>query len=170
MLDKVLMKSVGILITNRIQERIRKNQIVPPTNKSGKSTLVDSGRLMKSIKFRVSGNTIIIGSNVAYAKIHHEGGIIYPKKAKYLTIPLCPEAKGKSARDFTDTYIAKGIIFRKLGKDQDEKKDEALYKLQKSVKIPARPYMFLDSRDKSFIQETIIDYFEEKIRREHGIQ
>jgi len=161
MIDKVLLKEIGSTIALRIQDRIRSNKIVPPTQKTdGKSTLIDTTRLIKSIRYRVSGKIIYVGSNVIYAKIHHEGGVITPKNAKYLAIPINPIAKGKSPRDFEDTFIKKGVIFRNMGKG----KIVALYVLKKKVTIPARPYMFIDNQDKSHIQNLIIEYYQNKIK------
>ncbi len=157
-----LMKSIGILISNKIKQRIRSGKVQPQTNKTnGKKTLNESGRLWRSITYKIKGNTIIVGTNVKYAKIHHFGGTIFPKKAKYLAIPLTPAAKVKSPRDWENTFIKKGIIFRNL----DNGNVEALYALKKSVKIPARPYMFIDNKDKTLIQNQIIKFYESKIKQ-----
>ena len=43
---------------------------------------------MGSINFKVNGETIIIGSNKKYAKIHQEGGTIYPKSKPFLQFKL----------------------------------------------------------------------------------
>jgi phage gpG-like protein len=102
----------------------------------------------------------VVGTNVTYARIHQEGGTITPKRAKYLAIPLTPAAKVKRPLEWEDTFIRKGIIFRNLGKD----KVEALYKLQKSVKIPARPYLFISPEDENQISNIINKYYDNKIR------
>ncbi len=164
--DQQLLKAIGVKITMNIKKRIRDNKIKPSTTdkQKRKATLTDSGNLLNSINYVIRENTIVVGTNVTYARIHHEGGTIVPKKAKYLAIPLTPAAKVKSPLEWEDTYIAKGIIFRKLGKDQDENKDEALYKLQKSVKIPARPYLFISPEDENQISNIISKYYDNKIR------
>lgn len=160
--DKRLLKAIGATITTNIKRRIRENQIKPETtNKSkNKATLTESGRLVNSITYTVRGSSIVVGTNLTYAKIQHEGGTILPKKAKYLAIPLTPAAKLKSPREWDDTFIKKGIIFRNLDND----KIEALYKLQKSVKIPARPYLFINQTDENQIKKLIIHYYNAKIR------
>jgi phage gpG-like protein len=160
--DQNLLKAIGAKITMNIKRRIIDNKIKPstPDKQKRKATLTDSGNLLNSIKYVIRDNTIVVGTNVKYARIHHEGGTIVPKKAKYLAIPLTPAAKVKKPLDWEDTFISKGIIFRKLGKG----KIEALYKLQKSVKIPARPYMFIDSADQSQISNLITSYYDKKIR------
>lgn len=166
MTDQVLMEAIGARISDNIKRRIIANQIKPTTKDKEKkrATLVESSNLVNSITYKISGNTILVGTNLKYARIHHEGGTIVPKTAKYLAIPLTPAAKLKSPRDWEDTYIAKGIIFRKLGNEKDGEKDEALYKLQKSVKIPARPYLFIDEKDKTQITKLITAYYDSKIK------
>lgn len=49
------------------------------------SLLVDSGALRRSLKYSISGNTIIWTSNLPYAKIHNDGGYIKitPKMRKF---------------------------------------------------------------------------------------
>ena len=82
------------------------------------------------------------GERAKYADILETGGIIRPKKAKYLAIPI-GEAKTKSGvprgkpRDFKDTFIRKGILFQKYGK----KSVRPLFLLKKSVTIPAFRWM-----------------------------
>jgi phage gpG-like protein len=47
-----------------------------------------SGDLAKSVGYRVSGNRVVIGSNLTYARIHEFGGVIVPKRAKRLVFRL----------------------------------------------------------------------------------
>ncbi|MBI9113209.1 phage virion morphogenesis protein [Maridesulfovibrio ferrireducens] len=161
--DQQLLKAIGQVITRNIKSRIRQNKITPATpNKfKNKATLTDSGNLLSSITYAIRGSSIVVGTNVTYARIHQEGGTITPKRAKYLAIPLTPAAKVKRPLEWEDTFIRKGIIFRNLGND----KIEALYKLQKSVKIPARPYLFISPEDESQISNIISKYYDNKIRR-----
>jgi len=50
----------------------------------GKRLLTDTGRLRRSIIGRVQGSRLVIGTNLIYAGIHQEGGVIVPKKGKAL--------------------------------------------------------------------------------------
>lgn len=61
----------------------------------GGKTLVDTARLASSIQARFAGNTLTVGTNLIYARIHDEGGTIKPKKGKYLKFSL---GKGKGWR------------------------------------------------------------------------
>ena len=55
---------------------------------AGKKILTDSGRLQNSISYRASGRSLVIGTNLIYARIHQEGGVIKAKRARALMIPL----------------------------------------------------------------------------------
>lgn len=59
----------------------------------GGQTLRDTGLLQNSIDFATDRNGLTFGafvggSNIHYARIHQEGGVIKPKKAKYLAFTL----------------------------------------------------------------------------------
>jgi len=150
---------VGTEAVKFIKERLRTNQVKPSTakrNYAGQSgtTLLESGRLARSVKYRIEGDNIIIGSNLVYARIHHEGGIIQPVTAQYLAIPLNIKAKARRPRDFDNTFIAKGVIFQNNG-DEDP---TPLYALKKQVRIPARPYMFLNKSEQDRITDKVMTF------------
>ncbi|MDD4310649.1 MAG: phage virion morphogenesis protein, partial [Candidatus Cloacimonetes bacterium] len=109
-----LLRLIGALVVRQINQRIRSGKVTPATSKRG-TTLVERGKLLRSIKYRVDGAAVVIsagGANVPYARIHHDGGIIKPKNAKYLAIPLTAQAKLYKPRQYpAKTFIAKGIIF-----------------------------------------------------------
>jgi phage virion morphogenesis protein len=54
-----------------------------PVDRSGK-ILTDTARLQRSIDSAVSGDTVLVGSNLVYALIHQKGGEIRPVKKKSL--------------------------------------------------------------------------------------
>lgn len=79
---------------------------------------------------------------VTIAKVHEYGMTITPKKAKYLTIPSHPSAKGKSPRDFNDLFFiptsnGNGLLARNRGKDAFD----VYFVLVKSVTIPERSFL-----------------------------
>jgi phage gpG-like protein len=147
-----MLKGIGVLVVQQIRKRIRENRVTPKTGKAG-TTLYQRGKLSRSIKWRIEGDAVVIsagGADVPYARIQHEGGIIRPKHAKFLAIPLTPAAKEHKPREYPGaTFIRKGIIFEKL----ESGKVKALYALKKQVELPARPYMFLDPADETRIRE-----------------
>jgi len=156
-------RQAAVYAVNAIKRRIREGKVKPPTSKKDGTTLVESARLLNSITYRIEGNTIIVGTNVKYAQILHEGGIIKPKSARALAIPLQPIAKVKSPREFDNTFIRHGIIFQKKVDDGDP---IPLFKLQKSVVIPPRPFMYLESHEQEHLKEIIIKAAENYIRRD----
>lgn len=50
--------------------------------------LVDSENLMKSITSDYDNNSAVVGTDKAYAAIHQFGGVIKPKKGKYLVFKI----------------------------------------------------------------------------------
>lgn len=107
---------------------------------SGQVLNVDTGTLRRSFQLhlaKVYSSKIwaALSSNAAYWRIHELGGIIVPKVAQALTIPF-PGVKGR-ARDYENTFIAKGMIFKK----EDEERITPLFVLRKSVVMPERPYI-----------------------------
>lgn len=124
---------------------------------SGQALKVRSGRLRSSIGSSVyndEGNiTALIGSGVRqgnrvpYANIQETGGVIRPRIAKYLAIPL-PAAltpagvARKRPREYANTFVAKTgngnlIIFQRNAR----KSATPLFVLKKSVTIPASHYL-----------------------------
>lgn len=161
----VYARIAGRLAERQIKRRISSGRIVPPTQKKGGRTLVRHSHLLKSIKYRVEGNTAVISAgnaNIPYARIHHEGGVIKPVRAQYLAIPLTAKAALYNARDYPgETFVSKGMIFEK---EEGKKKPTPLYVLKRSVTMPARPYMFLDSDDMRIIQRAIEEQMQKEFR------
>jgi phage gpG-like protein len=156
-----LLRMIGVLVTRQVGARIRTGNVTPKTSKHGR-TLVERGHLLRSIKYRIEGDAVVISAgaqNVPYARIHHEGGVIKPKNAKYLAIPLTPQAKLYKPRQYPgETFIAKGIIFLK----QDGQKPLPLYALKKQVELPERRYMFVSSVDREQIKKAVVGWLKQQ--------
>ncbi len=54
---------------------------------------MNDGHLRDSIEYAATDDKVMVGSNLPYALIHQEGGIIKPKNGKYLRF------KGRSGND-----------------------------------------------------------------------
>jgi phage gpG-like protein len=89
-----------------------------------------------------------LATSSAYARIHEFGGVIRPKRAKALAVPIHPHAKNHSPREFSNLQFIprKGrapLLVRaastKTGKNA---RLEVMYILLKSVTIPKRTYIF----------------------------
>jgi len=89
---QALMESVGDALVSGTMKRFDekkdpKGKPWKPSRRAledGGETLTDSGRLHRSIDYAATSNKVMVGSNLAYARIHQKGGEIKPKKAKKL--------------------------------------------------------------------------------------
>ncbi len=128
---------------------------------------------------RKTGNVWIaqVGSRVHYASIHELGGRIKPKHGEYLAIPLSKRFRGVPLRQVPNTFIrpmkndperfivfqkydvervrrpsmGKGRVVRSAGVGYTVEKITPIAILQKSVRIPKRPFLgpaFRDNRNK----------------------
>ncbi|MFH2012508.1 MAG: hypothetical protein ABIJ37_07420 [Pseudomonadota bacterium] len=128
-----------------------------------------SGRLKGSLDVNADKNSVTIsaggrsleGDAVRYADIHNKGGIIRPKNKKFLTVPFpggpADTSSGrtpKRAGDFEDTFVAKGIIFQKIGGNDIQ----PLFILKKKVTMPRRSYLFFENSDINYLENSIQDY------------
>lgn len=115
-----------------------------PRPQGGNKVLLSSGVLMNSIKVKATGSQIIQSTNIPYAGIHLFGGVIKPKRAKLLAIPLTKEASRYRPRKFprSNNLFAiyggsgEGVLLERRGG-----KEIAQYALVKEVRIPARPFL-----------------------------
>lgn len=132
---------------------------------SGAVLKEDTGRLKGSLAHNETKDSLEISAGggpeeVAYATIHHFGGVIRPKKKMALTIPFpggpADQPVPLRAGDFEDTFVAKGIIFQKR-----KYQIIPLFILKKAVEIPARPYMYLEDSDEIYLKESIADFIAE---------
>lgn len=101
--------------------------------------LFQEGHLRRSINKRpVEGLSVTVGTNLVYARIHDQGGVIKPVKAKYLTIPLGNMKRAKKGAGLFFIKSKKGnkLLVRKKGKGI-----EPMFLLKDQVTIPKRPYL-----------------------------
>lgn len=120
---------------------------------TGGRTMRHKGELTRSITYNVDGNSVQVGTNLEYARIHQFGGVVRPRKAKALTVPVHAKAYGKRAADFPDlVYIPrKGkspmLAMVKARKGRNGSMMIAGHQvipyfiLMKSVRIHARPFL-----------------------------
>ncbi len=127
---------------------------------------VMSGKLMNSIgrskRVTIDNQNVVAGEigpkGVPYAAIHELGGVIKPKNASALTIPLLdnkradgsPKMSVEEARKKGTLFARDGILFLNkmvLGKGKSNRGQVIrndlvpLFALKKQVTIPARPYL-----------------------------
>lgn len=100
--------------------------------------LTDTGRFAGSIEVRHDANSISAGTNAPGARLHNFGGVVTPKRRKYLTIPATREAKrAGSPRRFKGRLrfvTNKG----KTGGVAIDPRGVVQYFLTRRVRVPAR--------------------------------
>lgn len=148
------------------------NKGVPPENapltqevKQGNKTLRDNGQLMASIAPQHGNDFAAAQTNLAYAKIHQEGGTI-TGKGKGLWLPASAETRrlmrkynAQKPGELIDTMRGDGYSFFRMGKVFCAKKKKgkpfALFIIKQQVKIPARPFLYIDDADEKYINKEI---------------
>jgi phage virion morphogenesis protein len=101
-------------------------------NRRGTSARIlrDTGRLQNSITGRIENRSVIVGSNVLYARVHQEGAT--------LQIPEVRARPGKVLR-----FVVNGqVVYSRRARAH-------------SVRVPARPYLLLQESDKTYIRDAI---------------
>lgn len=144
-----------IMVTNTAKENLAVG------GASGfKTSHGDLGSLRGSIAYEVEGFVGRVGSNLKYARIQELGGVITPKTAKALAIPIHPEAQRASGpRSFTNLKLIPrpgkpSLLIRQEGRKTYSRTSgkkrvahiavtrwDLMYVLVKSVTLPARPYL-----------------------------
>lgn len=141
--------------------------------KQGKETLKgDTGNLMGSIAPHHGKTWAAASTNLSYARINQEGGTI-TAKGKALAIPASFQTKqlmrkynAQKPRELIESMKADGYSVFKLknanGKSTNiilakkgRGKPFALFLLKRSVKIPARPFLYIDDADERYITKEI---------------
>lgn len=141
------------------------NQVVREAklNLSGRVLRVGSGRLRASAQgsVDVSGDRVTAVARVGgggvgevpYASIHEHGGVIRPKRGRFLAIPMGPALKGGKnggagmwPRDIPGlTFIpikggAQGMLVKRMGRGKSASW-VPWFHLVRSVRMPKRPYL-----------------------------
>ncbi len=99
---------------------------------AGYNILFKSGALMNSLNYRAGAHEVSWGSPMIYAAIHQFGGKIVPKSAPALEFLL----GNIGARGLVPVFLVR----------------------VKSVTIPARPYLGLNTADRTEIEALATDY------------
>ena len=120
--------------------------------RGGDRPLRDRGLLMASVTSnaqgtieRISSSELTWGTNLEYAAIHQFGGVIRPKRGKYLAIPVTREAyRAGSPRNFGKPLSFRigprgGVMIEKRARSE-----VVHYILTKQSVIPARPFLGLN--------------------------
>jgi hypothetical protein len=119
---------------------------------TGQSLHVRTGKMRNTVTYKMDGNfMVIVGSNAPQGAIHEFGGVILPRRAKYLAIPMNAQAEGKSPRAFPDLFpirskdgrlfLARRPMFIARRKANTGGAVVFMYALKRSVTMPRRPWL-----------------------------
>lgn len=168
-LESTMRKMSKYLVSSAVG-KINKN--IPPANapltqevKQGNKTLRDNGQLMASIAPQNGKDWAAAQTNLKYAKINQEGGEI-TGKGKGLWLPASAKTRTLMRRynaqkpgELINAMKADGYSFSRTGKVFCAKtrkgKPFALFLIKRSVKIPARPFLYIDDADERYITKEI---------------
>ena len=167
--SKYLVSSAVRKINGNIQPE---NAPLTQEVKQGNKTLRDNGQLMASIAPQNGKDWAAAQTNKKQAKILQEGGTVTAKgkslaiPASYQTRLLMRKYNAQKPRELIEAMKADGYSVFRLKKEgggstnillAKKKRGEpfALFILKKSVKIPARPYLYLDEADEKFVTNEI---------------
>lgn len=122
----------------------------------GGQTLRWRGRLQQSITHSADRSGATVGTNVVYARIQQEGGVIKPKNKKALAIPVDKSAWGKSPKEFQNLVFIPRKGKNPLLVEMKTKRGKAssmkiMFVLMKSVRIPARPFLLFQPEDYAYM-------------------
>lgn len=100
--------------------------------------------MQKNIK-QLNGKKVqvgVFGEKAWLAGIHEFGCVITPGRAKFLTVPCNPKAKGRKAGDFKDLFYVESKSGTKfLALPKGEKEFEVMFVLMSKVTIPERAFL-----------------------------
>ncbi|MBQ6566843.1 MAG: phage virion morphogenesis protein [Treponema sp.] len=133
--------------------------------KQGDKTLRDNGQLMASIAPQNGNDWALAQTNLAYAKINQEGGTI-SGKGKGLWLPASAETRrlmrkynAQKPGELIEAMKGDGYSFFRRGKVFCAKKKKgkpfAVFIIKQQVKIPARPFLYIDESDEKHINKEI---------------
>lgn len=162
---------VGRYMKSSTQRKIR--QGVAPANapltvavKQNNLTLRDSGELMTTISCRSDAQKAVVGTNRIGARLQQFGGTVRARNGKYLWIPASAKIRTLQSRySFRATGVLEGLRrdgyvywFSKdhgTGRCVRARKGKGrpftVFILKKSVRIPARPFLYVDDLDRKTI-------------------
>ena len=168
-LESTMRKMSKYLVSSAVRKI---NSNIPPANapltqevKRGNKTLRDSGHLMGSIAPQNGKDWAAAQTNLKYAKINQEGGEI-TGKGKGLWLPASAKTRTLMRRynaqkpgELINAMKADGYCFFRTGKIFCAKtrkgKPFALFLIKPSVKIPSRPFLYIDEQDEKYISREI---------------
>lgn len=105
---------IGRAATNVVREHLFAKNRTSPNQLGGRRTnyYLQAGR---NTSFKIAGDHVIVSVNQVGMRLRFYGGTVRPKTAKFLAIPVAPEAHGKRPREFGDLEIVFGRGGKPIG-------------------------------------------------------
>lgn len=136
------LEEIGQLMVRSVRKNFREGGRPKKWPKSkraegGRSTLVKSGHLMRSVHARMEARRVLIGPNRVYARIHQFGNVIRQTPTT------------KQRKYFWAMYYKHG---------HDPKWKASAMAKQIRIKIPARPYLIFQKEDRRRAARIYMDW------------
>lgn len=148
--DKATQHLIGRDVSELIRDHLYKKD-AQPSKHGGTSTHYYRGA-GDSVHHELTATGTAVNVSQIGIRQRLEGGVITPKTAKALTIPISPRAHGKRAREFIDTFVIDlsdtgdpatvGMIVQETGPDSFD----PLFILRTKVTQRADPTVIPDQR------------------------
>lgn len=173
-------KAMGRAIGTTLRKHFTKLDSERPNALGGKRTHF-YGQVRRSVQQpELTGDGVVVAINHVGIAQRYFGGVIKPKTAKYLTIPVNPEAYGHRAREFELTPIffadGGGVLVDHTNPNAPGGIGEVYYRLATEVDQAPDPTVLPPERDDTPEQESMEtaafkageDYVRTLVARENG--
>lgn len=165
---------LGVMAADMIRDHIYKGECFAPLSAATRAyrgqgrPLQDTGALRDSITSeQVNDTTISVGTTKVYAPIQNNGGVIRPKKGKWLWIPAAGTRQLQRRYGYSVTQVLTGlkgegysvyragrtVCYRKKGGKKTASK--VVFYLKESVEIPARKFFYLSDEEITRLKEEL---------------
>lgn len=165
---------IGVMAAEIIRDHIYKGKGFAPLSgatiayRGQGRPLQDTGALRDSITSeQVNDTTYSVGTTKIYAPIQNNGGVIRPKKGKWLWIPAAGTRQLQRRYGYSVTQVLTGlkgegysvyragrtVCYRKKG--GKKKTAKVVFYLKESVEIPARKFFYLSDEEINQLKEEL---------------
>lgn len=165
---------LGVMAADMIRDHIYKGEGFAPLSAATRAyrgdgqPLRDTTALLNSITSeQVNDTTISVGTTKVYAPIQNNGGVIRPKKGKWLWIPAAGTRQLQRRYGYSVTQVLTGlkgegysvyragrtVCYRKKG--GKKKASKVVFYLKESVEIPARKFFYLSDEEINQLKEEL---------------
>lgn len=172
--DQSILDGLGDLGLSLVQKNItegawKENAPLTQDVKGNNIPLRDKGLLLSSFSHRREASSVVIGTSYRPARILHDGGVIRPRSAKYLTIPAGAKTRalmrryGATPRACIEGMKAAGWrVWPYFGKGNPvicasirDQTPICVFILKRSVTVPARPFTHLPPEYRAVLSDYI---------------